>query len=28
VEALRDLKRLITLDIGYLNLPLMWRVLG
>jgi hypothetical protein len=28
VEALRDLKRLITLGIGYLNLPLMWRVLG
>lgn len=27
-EALGDLKRLITLGVGYLNLPLMWRILG
>jgi len=27
-EALGDLKKLITLGVGYLNLPLMWRVLG
>jgi hypothetical protein len=27
-EALGDFKKLITLGIGYLNLPLMWRVLG
>jgi hypothetical protein len=27
-EALGDFKRLITLGIGYLNLPSMWRVLG
>jgi hypothetical protein len=28
VEALGDLKRLITLGVGYLNLPVMWRILG
>jgi len=28
VEALGDLKRLVTLGVGYLNLPVMWRVLG
>ena len=28
VEALKDLKRLITLGVSYLNLPLMWRVFG
>jgi hypothetical protein len=27
-EVLRDLKRLVTLGVGYLNLPVMWRVLG
>jgi len=28
LEALGNLKRLITLGVGYLNLPVMWRVLG
>jgi predicted nucleic acid-binding protein len=28
LHALRDCKRLITLGVGYLNLPLAWRVLG
>jgi hypothetical protein len=27
-EVLRDLERLVTLGVGYLNLPVMWRVLG
>jgi len=27
-EALGDFKKLITLGVGYLNLPLMWRILG
>jgi len=28
LEALGDLKRLVTLGVGYLNLPVMWRILG
>jgi len=27
-EVLGDFKRLVTLGVGYLNLPVMWRVLG
>ena len=28
IETLKDLKKLITLGISYLNLPLMWRIFG
>ena len=28
LEALKNLERLITLGVGYLNLPVMWKIFG